>query len=643
MQVGKILGPFTVHQIEHRSAETVLGATGLALTVVGLTAALATGSALWFGVAALGLGLAAAITWLLFRSSAEAAGELAAALLRAERPALNQLLGDQAAPPVADTPFAQPPVELVSWRSDGGGDHGSLREIAEYYRGLTRGRLVVIGEPGAGKTVLLLQLVLSLLDGTPQKIPVRLSLPTFDPAPDLPAAEIAAQFDAWIVAQLRKSYGLSRWQARDLVRNGAVLPVLDGLDEMDPDDTEPVRAAAVVRALNLRPDQVVLACRSARYHQLSEPLQDVTVIEIRPLTPELIVEYLTARFPDVSTRWRPLMDRLCQPRPDDALVAALQSPLRLYLAATAYQSGDPAELLPLVTPEEIDRHLLDRFVPAATAADPRYRPEDVDRWLVNLALVLDGNARHGRSGSDLQLNDVWRVAGHWLPRLVGTVPTLLLATFGTNLAYRVSGDEIKTLLVGGLFYVFAILSVRFDQELSYLKVRATGGRHSRRQFVYSTLMTAACGGAMFALMLYSKHQLGNAIGAGTTMAVVASLYFMRGGPAATPRPSRLVRRGVHSELTVSIIAITMGVVLVVAFDNRHVEAFTAIGLLPLLASLMLTPWMRYCAAILLTASRGKLPWHPARFLDWALDAGLLRMSGSAVQFRHREFQRHLVR
>jgi hypothetical protein len=51
-------------------------------------------------------------------------------------------------------------------------------------------------------------------------------------------------------------------------------------------------------------------------------------------------------------------------------------------------------------------------------------------------------------------------------------------------------------------------------------------------------------------------------------------------------------------------------------------------------------WRRYLA--LLLATRRRMPWRLGRFLDWATDAGLLRMAGAAYQFRHRELQEQLA-
>ncbi|MFD0069041.1 hypothetical protein ACFVJ9_50035, partial [Streptomyces sp. NPDC127574] len=46
-------------------------------------------------------------------------------------------------------------------------------------------------------------------------------------------------------------------------------------------------------------------------------------------------------------------------------------------------------------------------------------------------------------------------------------------------------------------------------------------------------------------------------------------------------------------------------------------------------------------AVFLLCSRRRLPFRLGLFLDWAATAGLLRYSGPAYQYRHREFQHWL--
>jgi hypothetical protein len=54
-------------------------------------------------------------------------------------------------------------------------------------------------------------------------------------------------------------------------------------------------------------------------------------------------------------------------------------------------------------------------------------------------------------------------------------------------------------------------------------------------------------------------------------------------------------------------------------------------------------WLSYVLATRWLAASGKLPLRLMGFLDDAYRLGLLRTVGPAYQFRHAEFQDHLVR
>lgn len=49
-------------------------------------------------------------------------------------------------------------------------------------------------------------------------------------------------------------------------------------------------------------------------------------------------------------------------------------------------------------------------------------------------------------------------------------------------------------------------------------------------------------------------------------------------------------------------------------------------------------WLRYVIGVRAAVRQNLLPKRPARFLDWCLRAGLMRMAGSSLQFRHRQLQ-----
>lgn len=305
----------------------------------------------------------------------------------------QKFLADTGVSKPANIGYMQP--ELISWRIDGGLKIGSLTDIRTFYDILSLGRLVILGNPGAGKTVLANQLLLDIihefLKSEPESqssgaVPVRLSISSFDPGDNPQGAQpglLSSRLDAWIAHYLTDAYGLPPRIARVLVQKGWILPVLDGLDEVDIAEANPTHAAAVIRALNYPvggvPRPVVITCRTDRYEKLTEIqtvpgrdviLQDATVIRIQSLTATQITDYLTHRFPDpvrkgyIQPRWQPLLNNIIN-HPDGAVAEVLSSPLRLFLVTTAYHSSAtrPARLI-CMSSDELDDHLFSQFIPA---------------------------------------------------------------------------------------------------------------------------------------------------------------------------------------------------------------------------------------------------------------------------------------
>ncbi|ROP34847.1 hypothetical protein [Saccharothrix texasensis] len=110
---------------------------------------------------------------------------------------------------------------------------GRLDDVVRVYRRLRFGRLVVLGRPGSGKTVLTLRLVLGLLDTRADRdpVPVVFSLGSWDPT--------GIEFEDWLIDRLVRDYaGLDatgpdgKSLAAALVEAGRVPPVLDGFDEI---------------------------------------------------------------------------------------------------------------------------------------------------------------------------------------------------------------------------------------------------------------------------------------------------------------------------------------------------------------------------------------------------------------------------
>ncbi|MFD5513775.1 hypothetical protein ACFWIB_39475 [Streptomyces sp. NPDC127051] len=251
-------------------------------------------------------------------------------------------------------------------RLDGGFDAAITALGAEFGR-IPSGRLVVLGEPGAGKTVLAMLLTLGLLGrrepGHP--VPVLLSVGAWDP--------VEQSLDSWVVETLAATYYAGRPEIpRRLLERGLLLPVLDGLDEIP----ESARRDAVKSVNRFIGEQqpVVLTCRSAEYAGViaggSPVLHRAPVVEVHPVGVEDAVSYLeSADWPD-GTSWDRVVHHL-RTESDTPLHQALSTPLMISMARMVYArcGGDPAELLDPVSRNAIEDHLSSRVIDAAYAPD----------------------------------------------------------------------------------------------------------------------------------------------------------------------------------------------------------------------------------------------------------------------------------
>jgi hypothetical protein len=227
---------------------------------------------------------------------------------------------------------------------------GVLADIGPYFRRQkTPRRMVVLGDPRAGKTVLAVRLVLdqlryraTLADAVraDEPVPVRVNAAGWDGSVD---------FTAWLANQLAIGHPLTPRVARAMVDTDRILPVLDGLDEMDPPDAEPVLACAALERLNKTPWQnraVVVACRTDVYAAIRELRDDpglhfATTITLQPFSADDIYYHLEQYRDELGiaeAAWAPVTDQLVH-TPDGILATALRTPWLLSLAATALHRG----------------------------------------------------------------------------------------------------------------------------------------------------------------------------------------------------------------------------------------------------------------------------------------------------------------
>src|SRR2546423_650987 len=116
----------------------------------------------------------------------------------------------------------------IRWR--GARDAGDLDELVTSFADRPR-RLVVVGEPGSGKTGLCVLLTLELLrQNEPPQIPVLLPISSWDPAENLHSWLIRTVLENYAFLGDEERFGPAA--VRELLSRRRILPILDGLDEM---------------------------------------------------------------------------------------------------------------------------------------------------------------------------------------------------------------------------------------------------------------------------------------------------------------------------------------------------------------------------------------------------------------------------
>jgi hypothetical protein len=332
----------------------------------------------------------------------------------------------------------------VSWKPVPGNspvlaDAVGDQDIASAYTEIWPTRLVVLGDAGSGKSVLVQSLALGILGKNPEEknyakpedkdrprlsaqIPIIFGLRAWEPGTEL---------DEWLTSQLTGLHYvplLTKDLAGELVRSRQVLPILDGLDEITP-----VQRAEFLELLNNESGRpLILTSRPGEYWDSGSSaagddsnrtvLAEAEVIELTALSLDEVGAYLRelprkrpakASSPPgqpLLPAWDPVVAVLLGETPPKkgskktiaSLREALSTPLMVAIARDIHRHENPEKLLQqkFRTRRDAEKYLLDGFVPAiyagASGDRSRWTPEQgkqvekVERTFRYLAAHLQG-------------------------------------------------------------------------------------------------------------------------------------------------------------------------------------------------------------------------------------------------------------
>lgn len=237
--------------------------------------------------------------------------------------------------------------------------------------------LLILGNPGSGKTTTLLKLAQSLVARSEvdlsQPIPVVLNLSSW--------ADKQLPMDKWLVEALRDIYGASRTLGKKWVKHEELILLLDGLDEVAAKCRNDC-----VKALNRLIHEhglteMVVCCRFQDYEALSERLMLRSAIYVQPLTSQQINLYLEQSGVQLEALKAVLKENA-------EMEQFSSSPLILSIMSLAYQGLSVEELPQPRVSKAWLRHLFDMYIERMLqrrGTQQKYSALQSKRWLIWIA------------------------------------------------------------------------------------------------------------------------------------------------------------------------------------------------------------------------------------------------------------------
>ncbi|WP_124289129.1 hypothetical protein [Streptomyces sp. ADI91-18] len=387
-------------------------------------------------------------------------------------------------------------------------------------------------------------------------------------------------------------------------------------------------------------------------------------------------------------------------RPEHAALAQMMdTPWRLTLTAIVFQERgpngaylrDPADMLNLASSGRLYEFMLDRYVGAAIFGRDTHGSDPIEvntpeaivqirqidrrktwRYLSAIASYLNSNSSPGvqriaggrrLSSTDIAPHELWPAGGTRLPRLLEQALVVALATMAaiTGWLQHASPSGISSELY---FAIAAPATVAFTfivtgrawpsphhVDLRWFRLRAYRRRLARDvavTFCIGFIASCILGVVEFrggkSLTESAKAVLVLTPFLGLTLAVSETLrekiFASHGRAVSSPR--EIIREDSLILAFYTLAGFGIGCVFS-ATERAPAGWIPSFALYGFTMSLLIgsgRATLRYYA--FLACTRRKLPLRLGRFLDAAYQVGILRMSGTAWQFRHRELQNHLA-
>jgi hypothetical protein len=524
-------------------------------------------------------------------------------------------------------------------------------KVISIFDQLGEGRtLLILGEPGAGKTTTLLELTRDLLnraeEGLDYRIPVIFNLSSW--------AGKKQTIADWLVAELSSKYQVPKEIGQDWVKKQELLLLLDGLDEVKAEHREGCVAALNDFHQNYAPEMVVCS-RIQDYSALSNRLNFQSAVYLRSLTPEQARHYLDSLKADL-TGLRALIAE------DTALQELAKSPLMLNIMVLAYEGVAVEDLPKTELVEERRKQLFDAYIermfrrPTRLKVEQRYSEAQSIRWLTLLAQRMVQESQtvffiEGMQPTWLQTKGK-RILYRLGSFLIGGLSVGLSIGLSVGLIFGLRDGLIRGLISGlsiglSVGLINGIISAWGKAEIKTVETLKWSWKE-----VKNSLISAVIFGVISGLISGLIYGLSDGLSVGLIFGLIFGLVSgMKGSTIATKTiPNQGIYRTARN-------AGIMGLIIGLIFGLMGLSVGLILGLSGGLFSGLINGLIFGLTAVIVGGSKaciqhftlrrilyhnGYISWNYSRFLDYATERIFLQKVGGGYIFIHRLLLEHFA-